>query len=491
MSRSRILPAAVAVALLAGCLDHPAYQRPELALPQAWSAAQSAAAPAGGDWWDGFHDPQLRRLLDQAAAGNPDLQMAVDRLLIARDTLKGARSHEYPSLSINGVPPDPVYSQALSINNGRRLDVDPSFYALSLDASYEFDFWGRVSNSVKAAQFGYQATVFDAGAAAIGLRSEVARAYFDVRALDEELALTQQRAALSAERLRLIRLRQSAGRIGAAPVMEAGQAERNAQGRVEALQAARRETVNALAVLVGVTPESMDLAAAPLRATVSAPVPPEGLPSTILERRPDIRAAEAQLMAAHAEIEVARAEMFPQVALTAKYGFVAEAVRGLVFEGSSVIGAGPAFSYSIFDGGRLAAQSDASKRKYDLLLAEYRKSIHAGLADVEKSLLGYQLAVSDGARWSGAQQQQQAQNQRLDQSLAAGRSSRLELIAAQEQALDVDLAALHSYRAQLDSLVGLYQALGGGWDPRQLTLPDDAPAEKKGDAPVIAPAATP
>ncbi|HWY24172.1 MAG TPA: TolC family protein, partial [Nevskia sp.] len=204
-----------------------------------------------------------------------------------------------------------------------------------------------------------------------------------------------------------------------------------------------------------------------------------------------IRAAEAHLVAAHAEIEVARAEMFPQVVLTAKFGFVAEAVRGLVIEGSSVAGAGPAISYSIFDGGRLSAQSDASKRKYDLLLAEYRKSIYAGLADVEKSLLNYQQAVVDGSRWSSARDLQSAQRQRLDQSLAAGRASRLELIAAQEQALDVDLAAVRSYRAQLDSLVGLYQALGGGWDPRQLTLPEDAPKEKQGDAPVIAPAATP
>ena len=490
MSGCRVLlAAALAGLLLAGCLDNPAYQRPDLPLPQAWSAeAASGAAPAD-NWWDGFGDPQLRQLLDRAMAGSPDLQIAIDRLLIARDSLKGARSHLYPAVSINGLPPDPVYSQALSINNGRRLDVDPSLYALSLDASYEVDFWGRVSNSVMAAKSDYQASVFDAGSAYIGLRSEVARAYFDIRELDEEITLSTQRGTLAAERLRLLRLRQSAGRIGAAPVMDAELAARDAAARTEALQAARRETLNALAVLLGATPESLDLAAAPLRTTVTAPVPPEGLPSSMLERRPDIRAAEARLIAAHAEIAVARAEMFPQVGLTAKFGFVAEAVHGLVFEGSSVAGAGPTFSYSMFDAGRLKAQSDASKRRYDLLLAEYRKSIYAGLADVEKSLLSYQLATNDGTRWSEAQGMQQAQLQRLDRSLAAGRLSRLELIAAQDQALTVELAALHSYHARLDSLVALYQALGGGWDPAQLKLPEDAPPEKSGDTPTVVPAA--
>ena len=483
------LMAACASTLLAGCLDHPAYERPPLPLPQDWSAGQAAGAPAANNWWEQFADPRLLQLLEQAMANSPDLRIATDRVLIARDGLKGARSHQYPSLSINGLPPDPVYTQAFAINNGRQLDLDTNLYAVSLDASYEIDFWGRVSNSIKAAQSDYQASVFDAGTATIALRSEIARAYFDVRELDEEIALSAQRSALATERLRLARLRQAAGRIGAAPVMEAELAERDAQAQAGTLQTSRSETVNALAVLIGVTPESLDIAPAPLRATVSAPVPPQGLPSAMLERRPDIRAAEAHLIAAHAEIEVARAEMFPQVSLTAKYGFVAESVHALVFEGSSIAGAGPIFSYSMFDGGRLSAQSDASKRRYDLLLAEYRKSIYAGLADVEKSLLSYQLATSDETRWSAARSQQGAQLQRLDQSLAAGRLSRFEIIAAQEHALDLELAAARSYRDRLDSLVALYQALGGGWDPANLVVPNDAPAEKEGDAPVVAPAA--
>lgn len=483
------LAAACAGGLLAGCLDHPAYQRPQEAVPQSWSSAAVAGTQPADGWWDQFGDPRLRQLQEQALNGSPDLRVAVDRLLLARDELKAARSHLYPSLSINGLPPDPIYTQALSINNGRRIDLDTSFYALSVDASYELDFWGRVSNSVKSAKADYQASVFDAGSATIGLRSEVARTYFDVRELDEELALQAQRGALAQERLRLAKLRQQAGRSGAAPVMEAELAARDAQAQGDALQASRREMVNALAVLLGVVPESLVIDSAPLRGTVTAPVPPEGLPSDLLQRRPDIRAAEAHLMSAHAQIEVARAELFPQIALIAKYGTVAESVRGLVIEGNSILGAGPVFSYSLFDGGKLAAQSDASKRRYDLLVAEYRKSIYAGLADVEKSLIAYQLANSDAARWSAARESQNIQLQRLQQSLAAGRLSRFELIAAQEQALNLELAALRNYRAQLDSLVALYQALGGGWDPSMLTVPADAPQEKDGDRPTLSPVA--
>lgn len=474
---------ALASLLLAGCLHNPPYQRPDVLLPQDWKARLIVGAQAADNWWDEFGDPQLQRLLDQSVAGNLDLQVAIDRVLIARDTIKAARSHLYPSLAINGGPPDPVNSQVVIIgDNGRRLDVDPNLFAVSLEATYEIDFWGRVSNSIAAAKSDYQASVFDAGAALIGLRSEVARAYFNVRELDEEIGLSAQRSALASDRLRLMRLRQSAGRVAAGPVIDAENAERDEQANAESLQISRGEAVNALAVLIGVNPESLEIAPAPLRTTVRAPIPPEGLPSEILERRPDIRAAEARLAAAHAQIAVARAEMFPQIALTAEFGYVASAVHNLSFTGSTIIGGGPTVKYSIFDAGRLDAQLDASRRQQDLLLAEYRKSILAGLADVEKALLSYQRASSATARWSAAQGKQQAQLQRLDQSLAAGRLSRFEVIAAQDRAIDLEYAAVRSYRDHLDSMVSLYQALGGGWTPAKLPLPTDAPAGKQSDS---------
>jgi multidrug efflux system outer membrane protein len=485
------LLAAGAVLVLAGCLSNPPYQRPALPLPKNWSAAADTGTVASDDWWDQFHDPRLSQLLAQALANSPEQQVAVDHLLLARDGLRVARSHQYPSLSIGAFPPDPIYTQALAINNGRRLDIDPNLYALSIDATYEVDFWGRVSKSVEAAKRDYQASVFDAGTVAIGLRSEVARAYFDVREQDEEIGLMQQRAALAVERLRLERLRQSAGRIGAAGVIEAQLAEQEARGQVEALQTSRRDSVNALAVLIGVAPESLDLDAAPLSASVAAPSPPQGLPSTLLQRRPDIRAAEAHLAAAHAEIAVARAEMFPQIALSAKFGFVAEAIRGFLVQGSSVVGAGPTIEYSIFDAGRLDAQSDASKRRYDLLLAEYRKSIYSGLADVEKALLGYEQSCHDALRWSDALALQQTQLQHLQQSLSVGFLGRLEVIAAQDRAIDLELASARNYRQTLDSLLALYEALGGGWDPEQLALPKDAPADHQGDLPAAVPVPVP
>ena len=477
----RLLPLAAGL-LLAGCLDNPPYQRPQQPLPQQWREAQPAVAAAAEAWWGGFGDAGLQRLQQQAVAGSPDLQMAVDRMLIARDEVRSARSHLYPTVAINGLPPDPI-NTAFAVNAGRQLDVDQNLYEISIDADYEFDFWGRVHNSIVAANAGYQASVFDAGTVYIALRCAVARTYFELRELDEAAALAQQRLDLAAGRLRLVQLRQAAGRSAAAPVLEAQQAPREAQARVEILRAARRGTADALAVLIGVAPESFDLPVQPLRAAVAVPVPPEGLPSTLLERRPDIRAAEARLQAAHADIAVARAALFPQVGLTAKFGFVAEDLNGLSTQGTTVIGAGPTISYSVFDAGRLQARLDESRRQQDLLLADYRKSILAGLADVEKALSEYRQSGNAAGRAEQAQQDQQAQLRRLQQGLDAGRQSRLELIAAQDRDLELQEDAVRIYRQRLDSLLALYQALGGGWSPADLPVPADAPKEPKGSAP--------
>ena len=487
------LLAAATAGLLAGCLNHPPYERPQIAVPGNWSAGSAPAAVSAREatgpegWWGDFGDPRLGELLAQALSGNADLEVAADRVLLARDALKSERAQRYPTLAIGAAPPDPIATEAVAVNSGNRVNVNPSLFALSIDASYEIDFWGRVSNSIESAKLEYQASVFDAGTVAIGLRSEVARTYFDIRELDEEISLAQRRAALASERLRLQRLRQAAGRIAEAEVGEAAVAERGAREQVEALRLSRRATVDALAVLVGVEPESLTISVAPLRTTVAAPPPQEGLPSVLLTRRPDIRAAEARLAAAHAQIEVARAQMFPQVALTARYGYVAEAVRGLVVQGGTVGGIGPAVNYSIFDGGRLAAQSDASRRRYDVLLAEYRKSIYTALADVEKSLIGYEQSVRDEARWADARSRQDVNLHHVEQSRAAGRTSRIEILAAQDQALDLELGAVRSYRQHLDCLLALYQALGGGWEPGELVLPQDAPGDTPNDQPAELP----
>jgi outer membrane protein, multidrug efflux system len=477
----RLLPLALGL-LLAGCLDNPPYQRPPLPLPQQWQQAQPAGAATADTWWADFGDPELQRLQQQAVAGSPDLQMAVDRMLVARDEVTVARSHLYPTLSINGLPPDPI-NTAFAVNQGRQLDVDQNLYELSIDADYEIDFWGRVHNTIVAANAGYQASLFDAGAAYIALRCDVARAYFELRELDEESVLAQQRLDIAAERLRLARLRQAAGRSAAAPVLEAQQAQREGQAQVETLQAARRDTANALAVLVGVAPESFELPAQPLRASITVPVPPEGLPSTLLERRPDIRAAEARLQAAHADIAVARAALFPQIGLTAKFGYVAEGLHDLKTQGTTVLGAGPTISFSVFDAGRLDANLDASRRQRDIALAGYRKSILTSLADVEKALSEYRLATAAVERYNQSWREQLEQVQRLLQGLDAGRQSRLELITAQDHALELQASMVRAYRQRLDSLLALFQALGGGWAPSDLPVPADAPAEPKGSAP--------
>ncbi|MDB5985278.1 MAG: hypothetical protein JWR16_331 [Nevskia sp.] len=458
-----LLLAAMLPACLSGCLSNPPYQRPSLPLPDAWhtplATDTAAEIQASDDWWASFHDAELQQLLQRALQDSPDLRIAVDRMLAAGASIRVARSYQYPSLSFDAGPTDPVILRLAG--QSTHSHVDDAHYEVGLNASYEIDFWGRVSNSVSAARSQYLATAFDVDSARIALLSAVARAYFDLRESDEMLALATQKAALADEHVRLLQLRLQAGRIVAGTVIEAQLAAQDTQAAFADLRLQRQTALQQLQALLGDTAESLQITAAPLRERVRAPAPAAGLPSSLLQRRADIRAAEAQLVAAQAKVAVARAERFPQVQLTAQFGYLTAAVVHILHSGSALIGIGPGVSLPIFDGGRSAAEVEIRQHQYDAALAEYQKSILAAFGDVEKALLGYQAALAANQRWAAAQDLQAAQIQRLQLALDAGHADRLQLIESQQRAIELQLSALLAYRQHLDSMVLLYQALGG------------------------------
>ncbi|MDB5972572.1 MAG: hypothetical protein JWQ90_5022 [Hydrocarboniphaga sp.] len=467
MRRLSITVAALTVALLAACALEPDYQRPAVSLPSQWDTATVAVStPTAEAWWAGFADPELLQLLQSAIANNPDLAIAVDRVLEARDSVTVAHAAKFPVVGFNGLPTDPVSTQLRTTNSGR-VDVDSNIFELSFNASYELDFWQRVHNQELAAHADYRASLADAGTVQIGLLSMVANTYFDLRMLDERRRIEQQRLDIADQRLRLSQLRQSAGRTGNTPVAAARLASSDCEARLAAIGRERQLAVSTLALLLGKNPEDLQLSESTLRGSVQAQPPPEGLPSSLLERRPDLLAAEARLQSAHAEIAVAHADLFPQVALTAKAGFVTGAVRNLAKAGSTVFGIGPDISLPIFDAGRLKAELDASRWRDDAAVLEYRKAVRQALAEVERALLDYQAAVESAQRSNADTMIEQAQLRQVAAQIDAGRSSRFDRLDVEERLLDRDGQALFAYREQLAGLVALYQALGGGWNPDQ------------------------
>ena len=468
-----------AALLIGGCHVGTPYHRPETTLPSSWDAPLPAGFVASGDWWGSFGDPQLQALLERAIRGSPDMRIAVNRILEARAMARVARSYQFPNVGFGAQPADQITSQYTTIDKGGTIDIDADLIEVGLYASYTIDFWKRLQQNTTAARADREASEFDAGVVEISLRSAVARAYFDIRRYDEEIAIGKQREGLAKESLRLARMRQAAGRADAGPVIDAEQAQYQAQARLSKLRLERTLALHDLAVLIGENPGSLEFEPAPLRKTVTAAVPPEGLPSSLLERRPDLRAAESRLQAAHARANVARAELFPNIALTAKYGYVSGDVRNLPKVGSTIAGIGPEISYPLYDAGRGEAVLDASLSRRDAALNEYRKAVLVALSDVERALLNYQACVEAAERNTRMSEMQRAQVRRVESALASGRTSGFDVIAAKERMLELDADALHNHRDRLDSLVALYQAMGGGWSVQDLPMPTEYSANKQ------------
>ncbi|GAC1624608.1 MAG: efflux transporter outer membrane subunit [Nevskia sp.] len=453
--------------LLAGCVTAEPYQRPLVKLPADWrqadAASQADGALDGLAWWQAFADPTLRKLQADALQANLDLQIAISHMLAARDGVTIAASQKSVQLSLGAAPVDAAAVSAVNRKAG--------LYEIGFSARYELDFWGRIANQVDAAKAAQAASVFDAGTVQIALQAALARGYFRLRALDEQIALQQQRGALADEALRLAQLRAAAGRTALEPVRAATSMRDAAQAQLAQQRRERRLAEMQLALLLGQAPEFFELPPLPLRGTVSLPSLPALLPATVIARRPDLRAAEQRLREAHADVAAARAALLPKISLSAELGLVSGPLSAPLRGSRGLFGIGPEIDAPILDGGRRRAEVDARAHARAAALLEYRKAVLAALADVESALLAQTAAREQAARVETAQRGNAQAAAALDARLAAGRGSRPDVLAAQARALDDETAAVDSYLAQLDSRIALFAALGGGWTEPQLPAP--------------------
>jgi len=467
----------MAALLLSACAA-PAFQQPQVSVPAAfkegavqtaadgsrWQVAQPAEARERGEWWLAFQDPTLTALMDEAAWNNASLAVAAARVKQARAIAGIAAADRVPQVGV-GFGAQRGRASALEANLPQGSAVAPrTTYNASLSASYEVDLFGRVSSNVAAARQDAGAVEANYRSVLLSLQADVAQAWFRLRALDAELETLAQTVRLREESVGVNQRRFDLGDIGEFDLTRARTELATTRLEAVGLQRQRATTEHALAVLLGRPAANFTAGAAPLPATSAMPVIPAGLPSTLLERRPDIAAAQRGMEAANARIGVARAAMFPALNIDAAGGGVGGTVAE-VFKWSSrswVLGA--MLSLPIIDGGRNKANVTRSEAALEEAVASYRQSVLNAFAEVEDNLAGLRVLDAQGVQVEAALVSARRSAELARKLYDAGRSSYLDLLDAQRNLAAVERSAVQLRGDRALTTVALIRALGGGWD---------------------------
>ncbi|MFT4243800.1 MAG: efflux transporter outer membrane subunit [Acidovorax sp.] len=450
--------ALAAAAVLAGCSFIPAYERPAAPVPPAYANAPAiAGAAATVPWQDYFAEPRLRQLIATALANNRDLRVAVLNIEQARATYQVRRADQYPSVGLAASA-----TRAPSVVTGELTNTFSVGLAVS---AWEIDFFGRIASLRQQALAQYLATEEGRNAAQVSLIAAVANGWLNLLADEELLDLSRQTLASREESVRLTRMRLDAGVASELDIRQAESLTQAARATLAQQQRQRALDENALALLLGqALPDDVRASLAGSRlasAPAMAPLP-AGLPSELLTRRPDIRQAEQQLIAANANIGAARAAFFPRIALTAQAGTASGELSGLFKDGSWVFSLAPSLLLPIFDAGRNQANLESAQAGRAIAVAQYEKAIQTAFREVSDALAG-QATLGEQAQ--AQRQQAEAEAKRLqlaDLRYRNGVASYLDLLDAQRSLFAAQQAVVQVQLAQLQNQVALYKALGGG-----------------------------
>lgn len=472
---------------LAGCAVGPQYQRPEISTPAAykesaqqadthaanmdghasgtWQAARPADDAVRGEWWKIFHDPTLDALETQALAANQTLQAAAARLAQARALVQDARSDLYPTLDA-GV--GPLRQRSSPASQGRADDGAASTATLwraQASIAYEADLFGRVAANVDAASADAQQSAALYRSVLLALQGDVAAGYFRLRELDSQLRIYRDTVALRRASLDLIERRYEAGDIGELDLARSRTELESARADAVGVERQRSTAEHALAVLLGKAPADFDMPAQPLARTLIDI--PAGLPSTLLERRPDIAAAERAMAAANARIGVASAAFFPRLEITAAGGFESSELGNLLQWSSRTFLLGPlvgtALSLPVFDGGRRQASLDRAQAVYEEDVANYRQTVLNAFREVEDNLASLRLLHGQTKAQDAAQQAAERAARLSHIMYEEGAVSYLDVIEANRAVLQQQRMAVQLDGERVQATVGLIRALGGGW----------------------------
>ena len=466
--RARALASAV-LAALAGCSLAPHYERPAVATPPAtykeagdWKVATPADTAARGPWWTMFQDEDLDNLETQVTSANQNLRAALAALDEARAQTRIARSSWFPTLTADAA----ATRSRVSFNSPSFAPGKPSTYNLftaGADLSYELDLFGRIRNTVANARYSEQATAGDVATLDLTLHAELATDYFTLRGLDVEQQLLDQTVA---DYARALALTQNLYKGGAAAISDVQQAQaqlETARTQAEDTRLRREQTEHAIAVLVGREASEFSLAARPAG---SLPEPPQidpGLPSQLLERRPDVAAAERRVAAANANIGVARAAYFPVLSLVGSAGVQSVNSATLLSAPSQFWAIGPQAVLTIFNGGLHRAQSQAAHAIYDQQVANYRSTVLTAFQDVEDNLAALRQLQLESVSQAAAVKATQGALDQANLRYKGGIVTYLEVVSTENAALAARLSAADIEIRRAGAAVLLVRALGGDW----------------------------
>jgi len=466
-SRCRILAGLLSVAL-ASCSVGPAYRRPDIPLPVQWRETPDVGNAGGGapatapsvwpasDWWHGFGSPRLDELIAAAERSNDDLAGAIARVQEADAQAR-----------IAGAPLLPTVDLGASGTRERApvTGVGPEVYNVftpQVTASYEIDFWGENRAQRNAALAAAAASRYDQQTVALTVISSVAGTYFQALELRDRIEVAQQNLKNGQSILRGLQFEQSAGTATGLDVAQQATTVAVLNAALPPLLQQFRQTVNALAVLVGKTPESLDVEAGSLTELKAPPVV-EGLPSQLLSRRPDVAEAEQQLIAANADITVARAAFFPSIDLTASGGYESSALSSLVNPYSRVYALGAGLTQPIFHGGALRGQYAYSKARYTELVTTYHKTVLTAFSNVESALVATRQTADQQQRQAEAVTTARRAFDFAKAQMTAGTVNVLTVLNTENALFTAQDTLVQVQYAHLQSLVDLFTALGGGW----------------------------
>jgi NodT family efflux transporter outer membrane factor (OMF) lipoprotein len=466
-SRWLIVLPAIAVLQICGCTVGPKYQRPAAEVPTAykeagnWKQAQPNEQNLGGNWWEMFQDPQLNALELQVNVSNQNLKAAEAQYTQARALVRYNRAAYFPTITggasatrnrISNHRPASIVANGITYND----------FQIPLQLSYEVDVWGRVRRTVESYREQAQASAADLATVNLSMHAQLALDYFQARTLDAEEQLLNSTVTQYERALELIESRFTGGIASELEVEQARTQLETTRAQAIDVGVARAQFEHAVAILIGKPPADFSLAPLPL--TAPPPAIPPGLPSELLERRPDIAAAERRMASANAQIGVAKAAYYPTISLGATGGFESGVITTLISGPSILWSAGGSAVMPLFDAGRRRANMDQAIAFYDETVANYRETVLTGFQQVEDNVAALRILEHEAQVQEKAVVAAQKYLELANTRYVGGVTSYLEVTTAQSAALSDELTAVNILGRRMVDAVTLVQALGGGWD---------------------------
>jgi multidrug efflux system outer membrane protein len=461
MIRARFVAASVLLVTPCACKVGPNYQRPAVTLPDQYRGLAPEAVPAQAPaeafgemkWWAVFQDKVLEDLIREAFTNNYDIRIAAARVAQARASLGITRADQFPSVSASG---------AIQQVKSPLFPGGPTFDSLSIQASYILDFWGQYRRATEAAKANLVATEYGQNVVRTSLVSDIASAYFTLRQYDVQLEYSQKTLVADNEMLNLNTVKFKGGESAETDVLQAQLLVEQAEAQIISLHQSIEQTENAISILLGRNPAPVTRGINLIEQPHMPQVPP-GLPSTLLQRRPDIQRAEMLLVSANANVGVAKAAFFPQFALTGQYGMQSTSITSFIEGPAQFWSIGGQLLQPIFEGGRIRSNYKLAWARRDEAELAYKQSVQTAVADVSNSLVGYTQSQKYRAKIQEQTDTYYETARLANVRFTGGATSFLEVLVTQQQYFVSELALAQAWNSELQNYVQLYRVLGGGW----------------------------